>query len=280
APGDSGQNESERSNAAIGDALMDVSSLKWQYYGPLDGLTSNEINNLTIPELASKEEECMERNAWKVAEEITQISDDELGPAGDFMKCFVTPKKENQFFFNTRHLIQYTNTTSEAKRKQVQFREVLISKQSTTLWKYTVKPYPDANADFHYLLAKEIPTNRSVDDFHLRVQIKRSIAEDKSFYDNPDNVTSFSNRYVLPEELVQRYVDHLKLLELRREKRSKERKKQADLESKKTYNDYNWTEIFLNGSLKKLTNAVLDKFIDHQSLRKCSSKKERFECHY
>jgi hypothetical protein len=33
--------------------------------------------------------------------------------------------------------------------------------------------------------------------------------------------------------------------------------------------------MFLNGSLKKLTNTVLDKFIDHHSLRKCSNKKER-----
>ena len=29
-------------------------------------------------------------NAWKVSREIKQMFDDEPGPAGEFMKCFVT----------------------------------------------------------------------------------------------------------------------------------------------------------------------------------------------
>ena len=40
------------------------------------------------------------RNEWNVFEEIKQTIDDEPGPAGDFMKCFVTTGKEKQFFFN------------------------------------------------------------------------------------------------------------------------------------------------------------------------------------
>ena len=53
APGDSGQNEAERSNAAIGDALVDGGALKWQYFGPFDGLTT-EVNNLSITDLKKK----------------------------------------------------------------------------------------------------------------------------------------------------------------------------------------------------------------------------------
>ena len=66
APGDSGQNEAERSNAAIGDALVDGSALKWNYYGPLDGLTEDEVKNLSVTELQQRENDCMEKNAWKL----------------------------------------------------------------------------------------------------------------------------------------------------------------------------------------------------------------------
>lgn len=51
-------------------------------------------------------------NAWKVAEEVTNIIDDKPGPAGDYMKCYVTTRQEKQFFFNTTYLLQYTSTKS------------------------------------------------------------------------------------------------------------------------------------------------------------------------
>ena len=59
APGDSGQNEAKGSNAAIGDALVDGSTLKWNYYGPLDGLTEDEVKNLSVTDLQKRENDCM-----------------------------------------------------------------------------------------------------------------------------------------------------------------------------------------------------------------------------
>jgi hypothetical protein len=118
--GDSGQNEAERSNAAIGDALVDGGSLKWQYYGPFDDLAEDEIVKLSISisisisEVKKREEECMEKNAWRVSEEIKQIIDDEPGPAGD-----VTTSKEMQFFFNSAYLMKYSTAKSEVRRKSI-----------------------------------------------------------------------------------------------------------------------------------------------------------------
>jgi hypothetical protein len=40
---DSGQNEAERSNACIGEALVDGGTMRWQYYKAFDGLTEEEI---------------------------------------------------------------------------------------------------------------------------------------------------------------------------------------------------------------------------------------------
>ena len=57
-------------------------------------------------------------NAWRVSDEIKQIIDDEPGPAGDFLKCFVTSRKEKQFFFNSAYLMKYSCATSESGKKK------------------------------------------------------------------------------------------------------------------------------------------------------------------
>ena len=212
APGDSGQNEAERSNAAIGDALVDGSALKWNYYGPLDGLKEDEVKNLSVTDLQKRENDCMEKNAWKVAEEVTKIIDDEPGPAGDYMKCYVTTRQEKQFLFNTTYLLQYTSIKSDINRATVpgnayfskiekftqehsesgemymEFLKGSCEKEKSERCEYCVsndfccstdikhipRPYPDAQRPgLHYLAMKDTPTvGRSVDDFHPRVQLK------------------------------------------------------------------------------------------------------------
>ena len=51
---DSGQNEAERLNACIGDALCDGGSLKWQIYKPLHGLSEDDISSLANSELETQ----------------------------------------------------------------------------------------------------------------------------------------------------------------------------------------------------------------------------------
>ena len=44
APHDSGQNEAERSNAAIGEALVDGRALHWEYFQPTDLISEDSKN--------------------------------------------------------------------------------------------------------------------------------------------------------------------------------------------------------------------------------------------
>ena len=46
--GGSGQNEAERTNSAIGDALVDGGTLNWEYYPIFDGLTEEEVKTLML----------------------------------------------------------------------------------------------------------------------------------------------------------------------------------------------------------------------------------------
>ena len=98
---------------------MDGGALKWQYYGPFDDLAAEDIDKLSMSEVKRREEECMEKNAWRVSEEIKQLIDDEPGPAGNLMKCFVTSNKQKQFFFNSVPLMKYSATKSEGMRKTI-----------------------------------------------------------------------------------------------------------------------------------------------------------------
>lgn len=57
ATNDSGQNEAERSNACIGDALVDGGSLKWEYYEQYHGLEEEDLKRLSAKELEDLENE-------------------------------------------------------------------------------------------------------------------------------------------------------------------------------------------------------------------------------
>ena len=60
--------------------------MRWQYFKPFDGMTTVEIGALSANEVKQKEKDCVEKIAWKVAQEVAAMVDDEPGPAGDFLK--------------------------------------------------------------------------------------------------------------------------------------------------------------------------------------------------
>lgn len=86
ATNDSGQNEAERSNACIGDALVDGGSLKWEYYEQYHGLEEEDLEN-----------DRMKKNAWRVAEEVRLRIDGEPAPNG-FLGAIVSEKPGEEFF--------------------------------------------------------------------------------------------------------------------------------------------------------------------------------------
>ena len=44
---------------------MEESALKWNYYGPLDGLSEDEVKNLSVTDLQKRENDCMEKMRGK-----------------------------------------------------------------------------------------------------------------------------------------------------------------------------------------------------------------------
>ena len=77
APHDSEQNEAEPSNTAIGEALVDGRALHWEYFQPTDLISEEELKTLTVEEMRELEEEEVERNAWRVAQDVVSRIDGE-----------------------------------------------------------------------------------------------------------------------------------------------------------------------------------------------------------
>ena len=114
---DSGQNEAERSNACIGEALVDGGTMRWQYYKAFDGLTEEEIQALSLDDVKHREELAMEQKAWRVAKDVAERINHEPGPA-DFIQSHLSPQKGEKFFFNTEHLRQFVSS-AESKQKNI-----------------------------------------------------------------------------------------------------------------------------------------------------------------
>jgi hypothetical protein len=117
ATNDSGQNEAERSNACIGDALVDGGSLHWEYYKELEGLTEDEVAEMSLKEVEEFENNRMVKNAWRVAEEVHIRINGEPAPKG-FIESAVSERPGVEFFYNKEWLTKY-NITSTTKRPEV-----------------------------------------------------------------------------------------------------------------------------------------------------------------
>ena len=73
--------------------------MKWNYYEDYDRLTDEQVKkNMSISELDVNIETNMEKNAWAAANQAQLRIDDEEGSAGDYLKCYATDQKDEQFF--------------------------------------------------------------------------------------------------------------------------------------------------------------------------------------
>lgn len=63
--------------------------------------------------------------------------------------------------------------------------------------------------------------NRITDDFHPRVQLKKASVLGECTFDNPNKILEFSQKFVVSEECIKGHLEHLKFLDLKKEKRKK-----------------------------------------------------------
>ena len=224
------------------------------------------------------------------------------------MHSFVTPQREGQFFFNTEQLKQFVSTAESKQNdvpgiafieQHVHVGELYIIKgdcqqNSGVLCEFCTKfppsrdslhwvprPKPDETAlpDLKYLSFVETPITsleghfRKIDDCQPRAQIKRYAKEGNLTLEDSGSIAEFSKTLAVQELLVRKYLENLQYLEVKKSKRNDDRKRQRETDSQKKYADYNWEELFIAGTLKKLEVSPLNLFLEKHQLRNKKMKK-------
>lgn len=110
ANGDSSYNEVERCQSYVGDAICDGSPIVWEYKECYDGLSDEQLDQMTLEELEESEHQRMEYNAFKVCDEITLRTDGAPAPGG-YMKAFTSEHLNDMFFGNGKYAWEYLHAT-------------------------------------------------------------------------------------------------------------------------------------------------------------------------
>ncbi|KAI8516662.1 hypothetical protein Bbelb_052430 [Branchiostoma belcheri] len=188
---DSGQNEAERLNASMGDAICDGGTIRWEHFSPIHGLAEEDLSKMTTSSLQAHREQMTEKNAWTVAEEIKLRIDDSPAPSG-FTQAFIVEHPGSQFFFNWDHLLRYMKTAKTLRTSLPGYhyftkievcqesRISVISAPTMTssgqhLNQSRARPYPDYDRlpEFHYLPYDKTPCGaRPPDNYQPRAQLK------------------------------------------------------------------------------------------------------------
>ncbi len=63
--GDSGQGEAERTNSAIGDSVVDGSTIEWETHKKFEGMTEDEVKKLSVKQYEELEAQRMEKMPGK-----------------------------------------------------------------------------------------------------------------------------------------------------------------------------------------------------------------------
>ena len=291
------------SNAGIGDAIIDGGTIKWEHFPRFHDLSDDEVKNMTLSSYEQYEDDRMERNAWRVAQDVASRIDD-APVLSSYIKSFVTEKEQDAFFFNKDQLQEFARAP-EGQKKNVAgyhyfskitgyidshyetgelYTEFLkddctrkSEKSCTTCtsgWIGPVmgripRPFPDETT-FKYKSVFESPADssegvpRPPDDFMPRAQIKSLFGQGK--LDSEEEIVEFSKTFIVPSELVKAYIEHLQHLRYTKQLRSVSAEQERQRRKDKLYKDYNWEELLLTGGLKSLCVFELDKYLKHHSL--------------
>ena len=322
--GDSGQGEAERTNSAIGDAVVDGGTIEWEVFKRFEDLTQEEVDAMSVKEFEAYEKKRMEKNAWSVAQNIAARIDD-TPVLGNYITALISDGPNDAFFIFEDLLQKFHRSTSETAKEAVPgaayikkvktFYEMHYSRgelfmefirdgcvdSTGELCEYCEvnrwvgdkmtripQPVPDSQRPNHYFSVFDTSTlnehgrPREPDDWQPRAQIKKLFQKAEITAANEENIKKFAERYCVEEILVKKYLEHLQELKTMDEIRSRSRKEEREKRKEKTYNQYDWLKLAMDGSLKSLKVAELNKYLESNGLTKTGKKEDKIKaitCH-
>ena len=150
------------------------------------------------------------------------------------------------------------------------------------------QPIPDPQNLPHFKsvfltpVRNEDESRRIPDDWQPRAQLKCLFHSSKITLDDTDAIKEYATKYAVEEKYVRSYLEHLNTLRLKESIRSNQRKTDKDKRDLKGYEEYDWLDMALKGTLKQLVVKEIDKYLDAHGLRKYGNKADKIKtvtCH-
>ena len=96
-------------------------------------------------------------------------------------------------------------------------------------------------------------SRRDPDDWQPRAQSKRLFNSSEITLNDTDAIKEYATKFAVDEKYVRLYLEHLTTLRLKESIRSTQRQTDKSKRDLKTYNEYDWLDMSLKGTLQQLT---------------------------
>ena len=116
-------------------------------------------------------------------------------------------------------------------------------------------------------------SHRDPDDWQPRAQLKRLFHSSEITLNDTDAIKEYATKFAVDEKYVRSYLEHLATLRLKESIRSTQRQTDKSKQDLKTYNEYDWLDMSLKGTLQQLTVKELEKYLTAHGLGKYGKKK-------
>ena len=297
---DSYMNYAERTNSAISDAMCVGSSIDCDLYNPLDNLSVDQVSELNLREFKELSFQAQIKNSHHITQQLVQRVNG--APClGNFITGRVGLSQEDQFLGFLKPFIQDILSASDltmvpggnfalqlekfskthSVKGQLYFEQ---AKEKCALMtgdicdeclgnpqkpgeKLIVVPQPVVDAESEsYLDVSESPfQGRVVDDYLPRKNIDQLYQSEKLLCD--DDIVACSKNFLVERKFVDKRIQHLKLLKLKKDLRKKETESKRKDRNVKGFEDYNWEEEIEVHNFKNLVVKDLIKYCNKFNLR-------------
>ena len=296
---DSYMNYAERTNSAISDAMCVGSSIDCNIHDALENLSVEEVANLDNKTFKELSFQAQIKNSHHITEQLVQ----RLNGApclGNFITGRVGICQEDQFLgflkpyiqdiissadpskvpggsfaltledFSSKHSSRGLLYTEVAREKCFllggQMCDDCVQHPQEPGSKLVTVPQPEVDEDkSEYLdVSQSAFKDRMVDDYLPRKNLDQMFKDKKM--ETEEDLINFSKKFIVEKKFIDKRIQHLKLLELKKELRRKETEAKRIDRNVKVFEDYDWETEIERNDFKQLVLKDLKKYCDKFNL--------------
>ena len=117
--------------------------------------------------------------------------------------------------------------------------------------------------------------SRKIDDFQPRRMLHQMYKENKISLADESSIDEFCKKFVIEKEIIERSIEHIQLLGIKKKKRLEERRMEVQQEESKQYGEIDWELMCNKNILAKLRVKTLNKYLEYHKMEKYTKLKKK-----